>query len=554
MEKTILDSAYVKRQLIAYIGNKRSILPFFYNIFTSLGERKNEFKFIDPFAGSGSVSRLARLMGYKVYANDWEFYSKIINTCFLGVEKRDLCKLFDGHLEDKLKELNAIFPVNGQNPYIAKYYAPGNMDNADYRTERMFYSVENAQIIDMLRNKIEEWYPGFDLDEQSFKEKSILLSVLLYNAATHTNTSGVFKACHKGFGGHGKDALSRILKKIQMVMPELINAKHRSEVFSMDANDFVSKVSGDLCYLDPPYTGHQYGSNYHLLNTIALWDKPKIDNSIGSNGKLKEKAAIRKDWIKTRSFFCYKDTAYNAFKELIDNIDCRYIALSYNSEGIVPFDELYELFAENGNVTLVTNDYIKYRGGRQSVLRQNYNIELLLLLERGRRNSYNSKKKIDRILIEKKIKVLMKQSFYPRKIKQVFSANGNNEIYFDGNIIPMNFYYEFNIVPDFLSALMHERLKELYNSLLTCACTNRKKEIDIVVRLLRNNLNIKQRKIFSKKVLWLLKKFAFKKYKVDFILCVSRIKELIKKEPINFKLIENGLYSIEDIAYSRFIG
>ncbi len=26
MEKTILDSAYVKRQLIAYIGNKRSIL------------------------------------------------------------------------------------------------------------------------------------------------------------------------------------------------------------------------------------------------------------------------------------------------------------------------------------------------------------------------------------------------------------------------------------------------------------------------------------------------------------------------------------------------
>jgi len=157
-------------------------------------------------------------------------------------------------------------------------------------------------------------------------------------------------------------------------------------------------------------------------------------------------------------------------------------------------------------------------------------------------------------IMEKKIKELMRQSFYPNKIKQVFSANGNFEIYFDGNIIPMNFYYEFNIGPDFLSALTHERQKELYNSLLTCACTNRKKEIDIVVRLLRNNLNIKQRKIFSKKVLWLLKKFAFKKYKVDFILCVSRIKELIKKEPINFKLIENGLYSIEDIAYSRFIG
>ncbi len=42
----------------------------------------------------------------------------------------------------------------------------------------------------------------------------ILLSILIYEAATHTNTSGVFKAFHKGFGGHGKDALQRILKKI----------------------------------------------------------------------------------------------------------------------------------------------------------------------------------------------------------------------------------------------------------------------------------------------------------------------------------------------------
>jgi adenine-specific DNA-methyltransferase len=33
---------------------------------------------------------------------------------------------------------------------------------------------------------------------------------LLYGAATHVNTSGVFKACHKGFGGHGRDAQVRL--------------------------------------------------------------------------------------------------------------------------------------------------------------------------------------------------------------------------------------------------------------------------------------------------------------------------------------------------------
>ena len=30
----------------------------------------------------------------------------------------------------------------------------------------------------------------------------------------------------------------------------------------------------DIAYLDPPYNQHPYGSNYHVLNTVAVWDKP----------------------------------------------------------------------------------------------------------------------------------------------------------------------------------------------------------------------------------------------------------------------------------------
>ena len=339
-----------------------------------------------------------------------------------------------------------------------------------------------------------------------------------------------------------------------MEKPVLVDAEYKAEVFSEDAKEFVKHISGDLCYLDPPYTGHQYGSNYHMLNTIALWDKPVIDNSIGKNGKLKEKAAIRKDWVKTRSMYCYKDTALNEFTQLIDNIDSGYIALSYNSEGIVPFDELYDLLACRGKLSLVTNDYIKYRGGKQSVSRQNYNIELLLILERAKEKAKNFKTEIDKILLEKKIRVLMKQSFYPRKIRKVFNLNGNYEIYFDGHIIPMNYYYQFEGIPDFISGLSYIKLKKLYSSLLSCSCTNRKSEIDIIVRILKKNITISQRKKFSKRILWLLKKFAFKKYRSEFILSLTRLKALIKKEPENYKLIESGLKYTEDIAYSRFIG
>ncbi len=43
-------------------------------------------------------------------------------------------------------------------------------------------------------------------------------------------------------------------------------------VFNEDANMLIKSISGDILYLDPPYNAREYGANYHLLNTIALYD------------------------------------------------------------------------------------------------------------------------------------------------------------------------------------------------------------------------------------------------------------------------------------------
>ena len=45
----------------------------------------------------------------------------------------------------------------------------------------------------------------------------------------------------------------------------------------------------DIAYLDPPYNQHPYGSNYHVLNSVALWDKPALSKQITRGSK----AAIR---------------------------------------------------------------------------------------------------------------------------------------------------------------------------------------------------------------------------------------------------------------------
>src|SRR6056297_1372978 len=93
-DRAFVSTDYLTRQLIAYIGNKRRILGFLYRLFCQLGKGHRLRSFIDPFAGSGSVTRLARQMGMEVYANDWEEYSFLLNRVFLGIRPGEPDRIF----------------------------------------------------------------------------------------------------------------------------------------------------------------------------------------------------------------------------------------------------------------------------------------------------------------------------------------------------------------------------------------------------------------------------------------------------------------------------
>ncbi len=578
-----LDHPYLTQQLIAYIGNKRALLGFLYRVFEELAAKTTSARkpparkpsarklgrvFIDPFAGSGAVSRLARLMGYRVLANDWESYAEVLNTCHLAVEKRDLEHLFAarGGIDQVLETLNDLPEPKESLTYIARYYAPKRTSKADYRRERLFYTRENALRIDAIRESIEQWYPDSNprnpLDSDAL-EKAILLAQLIYQSATHTNTSGVFKACHKGFGGHGRDALKRIMGAIRLSRPVLIDACWRAEVFCLDASDFVAHHSGDICYLDPPYTIHQYGSNYHMLNTIALWDKPPVDQTLTASGGMKEKAGIRRDWIKTRSPYCYRDEALPAFENLLDKIDCRFIALSYNTEGIVPFEQLYESLTSHGRVELYTSDYLKYRGGRQSLLRENYNLELLLVVERGGHNGKGERLRMDRLLRQKQLRVLLKQSFYPDRIRRRFRCI-DSSIHLNSHRFSMPFLYRFdlrarrdspdNYIEQFLSSGDDELLVDLQSRLAPCVCLDKRDEIEIILEIIEPLTDERMRHQLIKRALWLLRKFAFRKYQSLFEEAFVRIQGFLEKHSLHNGCYEEELVSIETRAQKRFNG
>lgn len=545
---TELSHPYLQNQIIAYIGNKRRLLPLIneaVNMFYP-GNREG-LTFLDIFSGSGVVARMAKLAGFSVIANDWEIYSSILNSGFLLTDKSELSTMYKDHggIDSILNHLNNLNPPKPENQYIAKHYSATHTDpeRANFRTERLFYTRENGLKIDAIRSEIENLYPN--PSKSSLKEKNLLLALLLYRAATHTNTSGVFKAYHKGFGGHGKDALTRILRPIILSRPELINSEGIHKVFQEDANTLINKAELqdiDIAYLDPPYNQHQYGSNYHMLKTIALWDKLEVNNRM-INGVFQEKAAIRKDWTDTRSAYCYKKTASEAFNKLLFGLKAKHIFISYSTEGIIPFKEMKELCLAKGKVDIVTNEYTKYRGGRQSNSRLNKNIEFIITIDTGIKGSrINSK--IDYIIEKRRTALLWDKIFRKDKLNEVFSCS---EGIISTEYMKIQTKKMFSLIPDKnAGTLSLEQLKDLDQKLQLCVCLTRDEELDEIIK--RIELEPEESSFFLSLVPPILRKLAHKKYKIQFYNYCAYFKKAAQRD----KHIQKKLNELYELAEKRF--
>lgn len=325
-----------KVQRLNYIGSKFQLLDWITsNIkektgWTSLTDKR----IADLFAGTGIVSHHFRALGSTVISNDAELFSSIITRTFTAAVYSNKCKA-------TIETLNKELETSKKSGYVTKNYSPYE------ESERKFFTVDNAQKIDYVRERIEELHQELGEEEYIF-----ILASLIVSADAVSNVPAVYGCYLKNF----KDKAKKELKLIP-VHTVTSNAPLDSRTFNQDvlSDELIGKVSVDAVYLDPPYNERQYSKNYFPLNIIA-----KTPTELLSEPTLKGKTGIPTDCF--ISPFCKKGTTVEeAFEKLFKNLKTDWIFLSYNSESLVSKSRMIELMEKYGNVTVVERDYKRFK-------------------------------------------------------------------------------------------------------------------------------------------------------------------------------------------------
>jgi adenine-specific DNA-methyltransferase len=380
------NTQYLTEQLITYIGNKRSLLPFIkQGVEIVQKELNKEFLHcFDVFSGSGIVSRFLKSYASSITTNDLETYAKIISSCYLSnkssINFDELEKIHSELVKSTTNEISTC-ELNDSCPgFVSELYAPKDEDNVQFG-ERCFYTPYNAKYIDIMRQKI--------TDEVPAELQKFFIAPLLSEVSVHANTAGIFKGFYKNsrtgkgqFGGNGKNALERIKGKIELPLPIFSNFECPSYIFQEDANTLIldemlynhlPEKEFDLAYIDPPYNQHPYGSNYFMLNLIANYQRPDCE-------KISRVSGIPKDW--NRSSFNRKRDAAESFTNLVSSLRAKYLMISFNSEGYISKNEMINILEKVGTVTVLDISYNAFKGSRNLKNRDIYVSEYLFIVKK----------------------------------------------------------------------------------------------------------------------------------------------------------------------------
>lgn len=316
-----------------YIGSKFRMLDFINDV---LNKEKIEYSsFLDLFGGTGIVGDHFNNQNTKVYVND------LLKSNYLSY-----LSWFGNDPIDKKKIVNYIHEYNSLDKLKDNYFSLNFSDT--------YFSKENCKKIGFIREDIENNYMNNKINN---RERAILITSLLYAMDKIANTVGHYDAYRKN------GVLDR---KLELEMLNLKSNKNNknNKVFNEDSNELVRNIKADIVYIDPPYNSRQYSDAYHLLENVAMWEKSDVFG-----------VAKKMERTGTKSKYC-SVSAPLVFKDLIENINAKYIIVSYNnmgkkgasrSQAKISDDDILNILSKKGKVKTFEMDFNQFNTGKTHI-------------------------------------------------------------------------------------------------------------------------------------------------------------------------------------------
>lgn len=312
-----------------YLGNKESLVEHIRQMMGQKGLLRKENVFFDAFCGMGAVSAAVDGLFHRIVVND------LLKCCVTFTRGRlvaDRCRF-------ETLGFNPLEHLNGSDErregFFFHNYSPGG-------AERMYFTEENAARIDYFRWQIEEWK---NADLITDDEYTYLLACLLESVSKVSNTAGVYGAFLKTWDG-------RALKPIEFLPVSTCSMFSTDEIVAMHGKveDVIADVDCDILYLDPPYTQNQYGTQYHLLETLTLNDEPSLSRVTGS----RPVTPLRSDWSKNHKCHILLD-------KVVAETKAKHILLSYNNDGFMSKDYIEATLKRYGKADTYDCQVIQYK-------------------------------------------------------------------------------------------------------------------------------------------------------------------------------------------------
>lgn len=348
-----------------YIGSKARMLDYINEVMKK--EKITFSSFFDLFGGTGIVGDYFNDSKTKIYVNDLLKSNYLSFLAWFGNEKIDKKKI-----ESYIERYNLIKNVKDN------YFSINFSDT--------YFSKENCKKIGYIREDIETNY----LDNKiNARERAILITSLLYAMDKIANTVGHYDAYRKN---------GELDKKLELGMLDLksVSNNKNNKIFNEDSNELVKNIKADVVYIDPPYNSRQYSDAYHLLENVATWEKQEV---FGVAKKMK------RNGIKSK--YC-SVSAPLAFKDLIENINAKYIIVSYNNMGTkgagrsqakISDEDIMNALSAKGKVKVYETNFNQFNTGKTHI--DNHK-ERLFVCKVGKTTKVKEKLVIDNI--EDKVK------------------------------------------------------------------------------------------------------------------------------------------------------